>query len=470
MNNLLAPINISLSKQDFTISKLNGKDYKSNIGNFSKHLSKYGYNIDSYTREFYYDLIPRCIESGDISDYRITGYWGTYIPLSKRYKSLQKRYNVLINRIRCIRDDVDNQYHTKYLEFHYWFDNTDMKFSDIIDRLEFFVKPGKGNWDGSIYRRLSDKFYDSSWAADNKLKYMSAVLQGELPVYNNKWTRKGQLQRGYSDTTRNEFFKQRPTIFRDVNFQRTQSAKAHTTHTDWSLNSVRCVEYWLRNGYSLDESIAKISNIQQNNSIQNIQNRLQCSRQEAIDVQKEIYNKRLDTFSKKSLDELKDIWRRQDSASYEYCLRKCNFDHTAAKLLFNDLVARRVAPFGRASKESLKIFIPLYKLLRIHGILREDIYFGVSGSNEYRLYDSINKKLRMYDFTILSKKLIIEYDGMFWHTNPEHIANDQYKDSLADGTGFTIYRIKSDDPNKLINLNKFLHEQLRITNPDWGTI
>ena len=65
---------------------------------------------------------------------------------------------------------------------------------------------------------------------------------------------------------------------------------------------------------------------------------------------------------------------------------------------------------GKASKESLKVFIPVYKKLR-KTLNLYDIIFGIKGLHELFLYDSENKKRYLYDFTILSKKIIIEFNG-----------------------------------------------------------
>jgi hypothetical protein len=68
---------------------------------------------------------------------------------------------------------------------------------------------------------------------------------------------------------------------------------------------------------------------------------------------------------------------------------------------------------GHTSKESLRFFIPLYRKLRKLGFKRTDIYWGISGSREYATH--VKGKNFFYDFTIKSKKIIIEYNNLFWH-------------------------------------------------------
>lgn len=120
---------------------------------------------------------------------------------------------------------------------------------------------------------------------------------------------------------------------------------------------------------------------------------------------------------------------------------------------------------GRASKESLKFLIPLYKKLRENGIERNDIYIGLKGSKEYFLIDEHNK-IYFYDFTILSKKIIIEYNGEKFHPNLKYkdtekwnkwkspfsklnadnvLIRDLYKEHLAINKGFVFYKVYSSD-------------------------
>ena len=84
-------------------------------------------------------------------------------------------------------------------------------------------------------------------------------------------------------------------------------------------------------------------------------------------------------------------------------------------------------PAGRASKASLKFFIPLYKKIRKLGIQKDDILWGITGSREFATcYEGRNF---FYDFTIKSLKLVIEFHGTFWHPRePEEWLNSSYYD------------------------------------------
>ncbi len=76
----------------------------------------------------------------------------------------------------------------------------------------------------------------------------------------------------------------------------------------------------------------------------------------------------------------------------------------------------------------------------------------------------------MYDFTILSKKLIIEYDGAYWHGSDTAQVADRMKEEAAIEMGFAVLRIHSSDLNKFEKLNKFLYENIQITNSNWGIV
>lgn len=202
------------------------------------------------------------------------------------------------------------------------------------------------------------------------------------------------------------------------------------------------IEYYLYRGYSEKEGKEIISKMKKESS-------MFC---------KEYYLK-----NNYNLDESKSL-------SYEYWKKNC----------YNNSL--------NISKESLKIFKPLYDDLKLKydNIL---IYFGDSENNkkEYFLYDKENKKYYFYDFTILYKgiKLIIEYQGHMFHPNREKLNEndwnnwiclfknidadqkykmDNLKKELAINNGFEYLEIWSNDSND-INIKKvknFLKQNFNI--------
>lgn len=134
----------------------------------------------------------------------------------------------------------------------------------------------------------------------------------------------------------------------------------------------------------------------------------------------------------------------------------------------------RLHIFGKASQESLIIFNPLIEWCLNNKILYEDIYIGIEDKKEFFISD--NNKIFFYDFTIRSKKIIIEYNGILFHAKPDskkwnnpftnesiidNLNRSKIKKDTAFKNGFKILEIWSDD-HPLINLE--LCKKFIITN------
>lgn len=78
------------------------------------------------------------------------------------------------------------------------------------------------------------------------------------------------------------------------------------------------------------------------------------------------------------------------------------------------------------SKPAKQFFVKLYKRLRKAGFSRDDFNFGVRGSYEFTLRDNTIKEWNRYDFCLLSKKIIIEYNGSIWHPRLNRMSREQY--------------------------------------------
>lgn len=126
----------------------------------------------------------------------------------------------------------------------------------------------------------------------------------------------------------------------------------------------------------------------------------------------------------------------------------------------------RLHVFGKASKSSKRVFDEVINWCLSSGIDYDDIYLGIDGKNEFFLRNGEN--FFMYDFTIKSKKLIIEYHGIAFHakkkddiwvnvfTNEnakQNIKKRKIKNGLAKSLGFKILEIWSDDDVSL-NIEK----------------
>ena len=50
-----------------------------------------------------------------------------------------------------------------------------------------------------------------------------------------------------------------------------------------------------------------------------------------------------------------------------------------------------------------------------------------------------------FDGAVLSKRLLIEADGTFWHSSPRVQARDARKDQWCAANGFTLFRVREDE-------------------------
>lgn len=129
------------------------------------------------------------------------------------------------------------------------------------------------------------------------------------------------------------------------------------------------------------------------------------------------------------------------------------------KNLINELgYDPRLHVLGKASKSSLKVFNDVIEWCLEQNIKYDDIYIGIDDKNEFFLKEGNN--FFMYDFTIRSKKIIIEYHGTAFHakknnkewkniftneTADENIKKRNIKNNLAISKGFNLLEIWSDD-------------------------
>lgn len=128
----------------------------------------------------------------------------------------------------------------------------------------------------------------------------------------------------------------------------------------------------------------------------------------------------------------------------------------------------RLHVFGKASKSSLKVFNEVFRWCLENDIGSGDIYIGNDSKNEFFLRDDENNRFFMYDFTIRSKKIIIEYHGIAFHakrndknwkhvfTNEsasENIKNRKIKNNFAISRGFKILEIWGDESDEF-NIKK----------------
>lgn len=182
-------------------------------------------------------------------------------------------------------------------------------------------------------------------------------------------------------------------------------------------NSIWCIKYWMGRGYTEEESVAKISELQTANSRKHHDSK--------PDYKSIMPNCKTYWVNKGYTDQESEQLRAQfvckSIRSYEKYIEK--YGYTIGMQKMQDSINKKHATMierygttvvsGYTSKESLIFFLKLYKSIRKCGIPRDDIYWGVSGSREFATRHQ--DKNYFYDFTIKSKKIIIEYNNTFWH-------------------------------------------------------
>lgn len=219
------------------------------------------------------------------------------------------------------------------------------------------------------------------------------------------------------------------------------------------------IQYWLDKGFDLETSRKKISSIQSSNSKKrhakcpnytNISpNSMGFWLSKGYDVY-EAESLRL-PFVEKGVHTLDNMIKRHGETK-----GLIKWKEKSNKRL-STMIARygTTVVNGCVSRESLKFFVPLYKRLRRLGIQREDIFWGIKGSREFATRHE--HKNYFYDFTIKSKKLIVEYNNSFWHPRDNSVFNNPflseeqalYKDNIKrkimELKGYTIVLVWEDD-------------------------
>ena len=146
----------------------------------------------------------------------------------------------------------------------------------------------------------------------------------------------------------------------------------------------------------------------------------------------------------------------KDSSSFSWALEKCCGDTKKALELYKQRNCKIGKGLGRGtfSKESIEFLNELYLFCSSLGL---KVYWE---DNEYFLYDNAKNKL-LYDFSIPSLNIVIEYHGKAFHPkerdslwkhpfNPNLTSDvvydrDLYKQNLAKSKGFDYFCVWSDD-------------------------
>lgn len=253
------------------------------------------------------------------------------------------------------------------------------------------------------------------------------------------------------------------------------------------------IEYWLERGLSKEEAVLKISEVQKENSSKRKKYHGVTWNQYEYWMKKE---KITEQEAKKKVSELqrtfdlekiiKRYGKIEGTIRYENMCKNLRSSQSLNGFInrygieegnkkYIETIIKRCSN-TYTSKESLILFKKIYKKIRKY-LQRNEIYWGISGSKEYFLYDKDSKKVFFYDFTIPRLKIIIEYHGKRYHPNPKWDSEkwekwdfmglnanekrnmDIYKNKVAENLGFEVLEIFSDEVNdKMIEevINKII--------------
>jgi len=175
------------------------------------------------------------------------------------------------------------------------------------------------------------------------------------------------------------------------------------------------------------------------------------------------------TLKSKSQSEI-DLMNSKKGITLERMIEKYGKDEGTTR--YNSWLGSVCCNNCMSSMSANRFFIKLYKKLRRLGIIssKVDVYLGVNGSTEYFIRK--DNKIRFYDFTIPSLKVIIEYNGVAFHaregdhtwrspygrTYEESINNDMLKFNMATEKGFDVFYVWSDiaEEEEMLNALMFI--------------
>ena len=94
------------------------------------------------------------------------------------------------------------------------------------------------------------------------------------------------------------------------------------------------------------------------------------------------------------------------------------------------------------------VFLPLLEYLNNHKIF--EVFIGYNGNKEFKLFYNNKKNWYWYDFTIHSKKIIIEFNGVKYHKDRNR---DFHKIKIAEDAGYKVLELWSTEkPDKNLEL------------------
>lgn len=92
------------------------------------------------------------------------------------------------------------------------------------------------------------------------------------------------------------------------------------------------------------------------------------------------------------------------------------------------------------------------KTTKISSLEKKFIEWAISQSVEYVHQFQIRSTWHRYDFLIKNTNVIVEMDGDFWHSKPDHVLRDSKFDDTARRHGYIVIRIRESELNNNSNI------------------
>jgi hypothetical protein len=197
--------------------------------------------------------------------------------------------------------------------------------------------------------------------------------------------------------------------------------------------SRNCKEYWIKKGYSDEDSLLKSQLV-----MKEIHKKTSIKKKTNYDKYKHVYNTNIEYYLNKGYS-IKDskilLSERQNTFSKQKCINKYGVDigleiwdkrqkkwletlKSKSEEEKNEINLKKIQNKSGFSKISQDLFWVLYKENSVN-----DIMFGEL-NNEFAKYDNDKGRYYKYDYVDHTNKKVIEFNGDYWHCNPNKFTYD----------------------------------------------